>query len=676
MMTKQLLAALALLGLLMCSMDTVPLSAADEEGGPQFRQAQGRDGGGRRGRGRERQQVPEKVGLIQNGEKAFQGYTLLTPMNTTTTYLIDNDGKVVNKWETKDPVMCAYLLKNGHLLAATSSGIQGNSTFHGGGAGERVQKYTWEGNLVWDFEYSTDEHLLHHDIEPLPNGNVLMIAWERKNADEAIAAGRDPDAQGEGDLWADHIIEVKPTGKTTGEIVWEWHVWDHLIQDADPSRPNYGDLLKHPELVNINPLNWVEQLSPSELDNLRSLGYVHVPTGSNRQSSHPDWNHTNGISYNPELDQIALSVLGFNEVWIIDHSTTTKEAADHTGGKSGKGGDLLYRWGNPMAYGAGTKEDQQLFAQHDVTWVQREPNETWSLLVFNNGRGRPDGDYSSVDEIVLPIDRRGRYKLEIAYGPDKPVWSYTASKKEDFFSGHISGAQRLPNGNTLICSGETGTLFEVTEEGEVVWEYVNPNRSAGRFGPGMGRGGPGGRGFRGMRDMDEDNDGQVTFEEASVLPFMNEERFKDLDAAEDGVLSEEELARGPRRGLPPGIDKDSDNSLTYDEASNLPFMNEEMFKQLDKDGNGSLSLEELPPPPGMPSRGMPGPGMGGPPPFGGPGGMGPGRGGPGGGGRGEVFKVRRYEPDYPGLLGWDLTPGDPIKADVEPPAEETEEGRK
>ena len=89
---------------------------------------------------------------------------------------------------------------------------------------------------------------------------------------------------------------------------------------------------------------------------------------------------------------------------------------------------------------------------------------------------RPGGDHSSVDELVLPVDESGRYarKPGAAFGPDQPVWSYTAPKKSDFYSFFISGAQRLPNGNTLICEGSNGRIFEVTPAGEIVWEYINP----------------------------------------------------------------------------------------------------------------------------------------------------------------------------------------------------------
>jgi len=56
----------------------------------------------------------------------------------------------------------------------------------------------------------------------------------------------------------------------------------------------------------------------------------------------------------------------------------------------------------------------------------------------------------------------------------KIVWEYREKRESDFFSPRISNAQRLPNGNTLICEGDFGRLFEVTMDGEIVWEYVNP----------------------------------------------------------------------------------------------------------------------------------------------------------------------------------------------------------
>jgi hypothetical protein len=185
------------------------------------------------------------------------------------------------------------------------------------------------------------------------------------------------------------------------------------------------------------------------------------------------WNHMNSLDYNPALDQIVLSVRGNDEIWIIDHSTTKAEAAGHTGGRSGKGGDLIYRWGNPAAYKRGTAADRQLIQQHDALWIPDGYPGAGHITIFNNGYDR---GWSSIEEIVPPLDANGRYLLAPgkAYGPDKPVWHYEAKNRADFFSSEISGAQRLPNGNTLVCAGVIGNLFEITPAGETVWQYVNP----------------------------------------------------------------------------------------------------------------------------------------------------------------------------------------------------------
>jgi hypothetical protein len=208
----------------------------------------------------------------------------------------------------------------------------------------------------------------------------------------------------------------------------------------------------------------------------------------------PDWTHVNAVAYHAELDQIMLTVRAFSELWIIDHSTTSAQAAGHTGGQSGKGGDLLYRWGNPQAYRAGTKADQRLFAPHDAHWIPPGRPGAGHVLVFNNGLRRPGGDYSSVDEIVLPLNPSRRYVGEPrqAYGPREPIWSFTAPRATDFSAGFMSGAQRLPGGNTLICEGMTGTIFEVTPSKEVVWRYTcATSLRSGPGGPGSARGGSG-----------------------------------------------------------------------------------------------------------------------------------------------------------------------------------------
>jgi len=389
---------------------------------------------------------------LKSTNEPYEGYLLFSPEFTTKTYLIDNEGETLHSWAgTYIQGLPVYLLENGNLIRGCSK--LKNPRFISGGVTGRVDIQDWNGSLIWEFDYSTNQYCLHHDIEVLPNGNILMVAWEYKSVAEAIAAGRNPNTLQSNQLWPDKIIEVKPTGVSTGNIVWEWHVWDHLIQEFDSSKDNYGSVAEHPELIDINS-----------------------------GGSQADFNHINSIDYNEVLDQILLSSHNQNEIWIIDHSTTIKEAAGHTGGRYGKGGDLLYRWGNPQLYDHGESIDQQLFGQHDAQWIESNCPGEGNILIFNNGMGRTNGRYSSIVEIIPPVDENGSYKYtsNTPYLPIEPIWIYTAENPFDFFAPKISGAQRLPNGNTLICSGDQGYFFEVTEDKQTVWDFQNPYPSIGK----------------------------------------------------------------------------------------------------------------------------------------------------------------------------------------------------
>src|SRR5215510_5010473 len=366
------------------------------------------------------------VGLIRNDPGTYPGYTLLSPLQSTSTFMIDMDGRVVKTWETDStPSSIAYLRENGNLLRG---GLAPNPPFgRTAGGGGKMQEFNWNGELVWDFAYGTATVTQHHDFTRLPNGNILMLVKEKKTAAEAIAAGRIPSTVEGTEVQPDSLVEIKPTGKTGGEVVWEWRLWDHLIQDLDKDKANYGDVAAHPERVDIN---------------------YNVVAG---QRANPDWTHFNAVAYNADLDQVLVSLRNFGEIWIIDHGTTTQEAAGRTGGRSGKGGDLLYRWGNPRVYRAGTATDQRLYGQHNAHWIPKGLAGAGHLLIFNNGDTRPEVKYSSIEEIVLPVDSNGRYSMgtDKKYGPDKAVWNYAAPNHPDFYSVNISGVQRLPNGNTL-----------------------------------------------------------------------------------------------------------------------------------------------------------------------------------------------------------------------------------
>jgi hypothetical protein len=405
-------------------------------------------------------------GLVRFVEGVSPGYVLFNPLLSGTALLIDNEGRVVHSWES--PYAGGggmYLLPKGTLLrpARDPEALR----FTAGGTGGILQELDWDGNVVWEWRLSADDRVQHHDVEPLPNGNLLVLAWELKSAEEARSVGRRSDLTPEQGLWPDYIVEIDPTYPSGAEIVWEWHAWDHLVQHADPDAPDYGDPALHPGRLDINIGAERPALGPDELAQLQALGYV--DPDAKPEDLRSDILHANAVAYHPRLDQIAISVPFTNEVWIIDHATTTEEAR-------GPKGDLLYRWGNPATYGRGGAEDQRLFAQHDIQWIPDGEEGAGNLTILNNGLGRPDGPYTTVEEWTPPLQPDSRYTLEpdAPFGPKEPLWVHRGDPPGDLFSPIISGATRLPNGNTLICEGTGGRFLEVTKAGEVVWEYRNP----------------------------------------------------------------------------------------------------------------------------------------------------------------------------------------------------------
>ena len=391
----------------------------------------------------------QTVGLIQHDAGSLDdGYVLFSPINTTTAYLIDKCGRQVKTWNSAYKAgQSAYLLENGTLFR---TGNTNNTTFVAGGQGGIVEKIDWNGNVVWSYKVSDATKCQHHDAKVLPNGNVLILAWESQTKAEAIAQGRNS-SEVPATLWSEQIFEIEPVGSNGGNIVWEWHLWDHLVQDVDATKPNYGTIASNPQLLNLN--------------------YATSSTLS-------DWVHMNAIDYNPDLNQILLSAHNMGEIWIIDHSTTTAQAASHSGGNSGKGGDLLWRWGNPQAYDKGTKTDQKFFGQHNAYWIESGLPFANQIMVFNNGLARTGGNYSTV-EIINPPVSGYTYTSTLPYLPVSNSWIYNSGNPNSFYANNVSGAQQLSNGNVLICNGPVGTFTEVTSSGTTVWKYVSPVKATG-----------------------------------------------------------------------------------------------------------------------------------------------------------------------------------------------------
>ena len=391
--------------------------------------------------------------LLFDEENSLDGYTFFSPFNGRSAYMVDNCGGLVNQWERGTlPGLSAYFLNSGLMLRTYKVNPQGPFTSASNAGG--LELVDWDNNVVWSFELNTDTELSHHDAVILPNGNFLLHTWELIFEDELVALGRDPNqiAQ-QGFAWNEKIIEIRPIGSNDAEVVWEWKVKDHYIQDRDSNLANFGVISDHPELFDINL---------ADISSSNSFAAF-------------DYNHFNAIDYNEELDQILISARNSDEIWIIDHSTTTEEAAGHTGGNAGMGGDILYRWGNASAYQGAPVSEQKLFGQHGVHWLRNGP-EAGNIFIFNNGNGRPGTDFSTVEILEPPINPDGTYQRlsDNTYGPEGPIWMYGDAPSEFFYSPFLSNAQYLANGNFLINSGSRGNIFEITPEKEIVWEYEIP----------------------------------------------------------------------------------------------------------------------------------------------------------------------------------------------------------
>ncbi|HNB82697.1 MAG TPA: T9SS type A sorting domain-containing protein, partial [Chitinophagaceae bacterium] len=204
---------------------------------------------------------------------------------------------------------------------------------------------------------------------------------------------------------------------------------------VDNTKPNYvpaAQMVDHPESLNIN------------------------------YKQTKDWMHMNGVDYNPILDQVAFSSHNLNEWYIVDHSTTTAEAAGHTGGNSGKGGDILFRWGNPAAYGAtGTAI---LNVTHDAHWIPEGVPNAGRLVGFNN-KG-VSASQSAIDQITTPVS--GYTYTKTAGQPFAPA-TYDARHACNGYSSNMGNSQQLPNGNMLVCIATAGKIYEINSAGTQLW---------------------------------------------------------------------------------------------------------------------------------------------------------------------------------------------------------------
>jgi len=380
------------------------------------------------------------------------GYTMIYPHNQNRAMLLNGCGEVVHDWTIdadRRPGNTAYLQPNGDIIMTSRPAAVGNDPIWAGGGGATIERRSWDNEVLWSFSANNDSLRLHHDFTVIPGGNVIAICWEVLDSLECIENGRDPGLLTSGELWSDKLIELQPNGMGGADIVWEWRAWDHLIQDFDSTRANYGVVADNQSLIDIN------------------YGTL---------SSQPaDWLHMNAVDYWPfsDVNQIVMSVPTFNEIWVIWHGGFFD-------------GDIIYRWGNPQAYDRGDSTHQRLFYQHDIHWgnglgvMPGNPDFT-KFFMFNNRVPNVDttGTHSEVATLAPIFDEYPApggtvYEFDVdngRWGPEDFEWTYT---QPGLNSSGLSSFQRLGNGGNLICSGRTGELFEITEDGDLAWQYRTP----------------------------------------------------------------------------------------------------------------------------------------------------------------------------------------------------------
>ena len=411
--------------------------------------------------------------IYSDPEKVAPGYLLFSAWPRLEeheyTYLVDTEGNVVHKWKSTATEYAGrgFFMEKTARLTETGSIIQGLSTSPAPGhlyEGERVlQELDWDGNLVWAFSDPREGYLYHHNFKRIWNNHlndwtIIFTSRFPMTQEQAVAAGADPSV--EWDAAPDGVVEVD----MNGNVVWEWLSLDHVIQDQNPDWPNYGVLAEHPERFD---LNWGAGLSG-------------------------DFIHQNALDYHREKDQIVVNNDRMGELYVIDHGGTFV-VEDFEASKAlaaGPKGDIIFRWGNPALYDSGeapnynpdgdatTEGDRMLFHHHDTQWIKEGLPGAGNFLIFDNGSRRAGGYFSVLLE-VNPYDGAypdAPYLPEMkAGGPaNQIVWSFQSVNPNSFYSRNISGTQRLANGNTLGIAGRAGHVFQVTPEGEVVWEYIVP----------------------------------------------------------------------------------------------------------------------------------------------------------------------------------------------------------
>jgi len=399
------------------------------------------------------------VGLLhQNLQEQTEGYNLIYPNNQADVFLLDNCGRIVHQWSDNKkslPGTMAHLLQDGSILRASTNPDIVNSSFGSGGSGGIIDLVSWDNDLLWRYIIADSIFRQHHEVLAMPNGNVLALVYQRQDYNAIKLAGFDTISNIQEELWSDLIVEIDPESDS---IVWQWNAWDHLVQEFDSTKNNYGLIAQEDGSIHLN--------------------YQTFTNGR------PDFIHLNSVDYNEELDQILVSARNFSEIWIIDHSTSIEEAASNSGGNYGRGGQLLFRWGNPETYTKHGEDKRKLFNQHDAKWINQSNLEdlNGSISVYNNN---VIPGMTSLGHIIKPIwdssNQIYQRNDEELFLPEDYSHEFSHPETSEGFSGVGSSLQVLKNGNAIMHAATQGRSFELDQSGNLLWEYKLPFRFGARI---------------------------------------------------------------------------------------------------------------------------------------------------------------------------------------------------
>ena len=366
--------------------------------------------------------------------RAWAGFVLFTGGDDVAR-LIDLDGHVVHTWADKggfstfiDPSLVAG--QRGHVFVTSETeGGRGVDLVPGRVAAQvskTIAELDWQGHAVWQFGAKAPEGLArqHHDWARLPNGNTLVLA---NLTHEAAGFGKP--------VLDDVVYEVDPAGA----ITWRWVAADHLSELFTPA-----------QLALIHDADSADYL---HVNNLKPVGPNH-------------WFDAGDARFAP--DNLIFDSRNANVIAIIDR---------HTGRIAWSLGPNYPAIPRGAAARKVPRPVDQITGQHDAQIIPAGLPGAGNLLVFDN---QGEAGYPPVE---LPTTGGSRV-LEIDPVSRQIVWQYTAEDSGQpswgLRSTHISAARRLPNGNTFIDEGQSGRLFQVTRDGDIVWEYVNPYPRTGK----------------------------------------------------------------------------------------------------------------------------------------------------------------------------------------------------